>query len=473
MSDKSNDQENTFDLVIIGSGPGGYVAAIRAAQLGLKVACVEKDRSLGGTCLNVGCIPSKALLESSERFAEARDHFADHGIKASVELDLPTMLGRKDKIVSQLTGGIAGLFKKNQITRVEGLGSIPSVGEVLVKGSDGSERRLKADKILIATGSVPASIPGVELDGDRVGTSTEALAYASVPEHLIVIGAGVIGLELGSVWARLGAKVTVLEFMPKLLPTMDEEVARLALRLFKRQGLSFTFGARVQSAAVDGDAVKVTYKSASGEEVTIDGDRVLVAVGRRPCTAGLGLEALKVETDRRGHIVVDEHYRTSVAGIWAIGDVIPGPMLAHKASEEGIAAVEGMLGNPGHVCYDAVPNIIYTHPEIASVGKTELELKNAEIPYRKGSFPFMANGRAKALGQTDGMVKILAHAETDRILGVHCIGPRAGDLIAEAAIAIEFSASAEDLARSVHAHPTLAEVVKEAALAVDDRVIHI
>ncbi len=464
----------SFDLVVIGSGPGGYVAAIRAAQLGMSVACVERDKTLGGTCLNVGCIPSKALLESSERFVEARDHLAAHGVKASgVELDLPTMLGRKEKIVSQLTGGIAGLFKKNKVTRIAGHGSIPEKGVVAVKAADGQERRIKAAKILIATGSTPASLKGVELDGDRVGTSTEALSYPSVPEHLIVIGAGVIGLELGSVWARLGAKVTILEFMPKLLPTMDDEVSRLALRLFKRQGLSFTFGARVQSAKVEGESVRVTYQSAGGEETTVEGDRVLVAVGRRPCTTGLGLDSLGVETDRRGCVVVDDHYQSSVPGIWAIGDVIPGPMLAHKASEEGIAAVENMAGLPGHVCYDAVPNIIYTNPEIASVGKTEAELKNAGTPYRKGTFPFMANGRAKALGQTDGMVKILAHAETDRILGFHCIGPRAGDLIAEAAIAVEFSASAEDLARSVHAHPTLAETVKEAALAVDGRVIHI
>ncbi len=479
MADQgTNSGSETFDLVVIGSGPGGYVAAIRAAQLGMRVACVERDKTLGGTCLNVGCIPSKAMLESSERFVEARDHLAAHGVKTSgVELDLPTMLGRKDKIVSQLTGGIAGLFKKNKITRIEGHGSIPTAGEVTVKGSDGSQRHLKASKILIATGSTPASLPGVELDGDRIGTSTEALAYTDVPEHLIVIGAGVIGLELGSVWARLGAKVTILEFMPKLLPSMDEELTRLALRLFKRQGLSFTFGARVQSAKVQGEGaeatVSVTYQSASGEETTIEGDRVLVAVGRRANTNGLGLDALGVDTDRRGQITVDEQFQSSVPGIWAIGDVIPGPMLAHKASEEGSAAAECMAGQGAHICYDAIPNIIYTNPEIAAVGSTEAELKNAGIPYRKGTFPFMANGRAKALGQTDGLVKILAHAETDRILGFHCIGPRAGDLIAEAAIAVEFSASAEDLARSVHAHPTLAEAVKEAALAVDGRVIHI
>ncbi len=481
MADQgSKSGSDSFDLVVIGSGPGGYVAAIRAAQLGMRVACVERDPTLGGTCLNVGCIPSKAMLESSERFVEARDHLAVHGVKTSgVELDLPTMLGRKDKIVSQLTGGIAGLFKKNKITRIEGHGSIPAAGEVTVTSSDGTTRQLKAGKILIATGSTPASLPGVEFDGDRIGTSTQALAYTRVPEHLIVIGAGVIGLELGSVWARLGAKVTILEFMPKLLPAMDEELTRLALRLFKRQGLSFTFGARVQSAEVRAGAegaeatVSVTYQSASGEETTIEGDRVLVAVGRRPNTEGLGLDSLGVDMDRRGNIIVDEEFRSSVPGIWAIGDVIPGPMLAHKASEEGSAAVECMAGQGAHICYDAIPNIIYTNPEIAAVGSTEAELKNAGIPYRKGTFPFMANGRAKALGQTDGLVKILAHAETDRILGFHCIGPRAGDLIAEAAIAVEFSASAEDLARSVHAHPTLAEAVKEAALAVDGRVIHL
>jgi len=465
--------QEPFDLVVLGSGPGGYVAAIRAAQLGMKVACVEKDATLGGTCLNVGCIPSKALLESSERYLAARTHLAEHGIKvAGVELDLKTMLGRKDKIVGQLTGGIAGLFKKNKVTHVRGLGRLAGPGRVEVDSSDGP-LRLHTKNILIATGSVPSTLPGVTLDGDRIGTSTEALAYPEVPKHLIIIGAGVIGLELGSVWARLGSKVTILEYMPALLPTMDVDISKTAARLFARQGLEMSFGVKVTGATRQGDTVAVEFQGADGKPAQISGDRVLVAVGRRPNTAGIAAEAIGVRLDKRGCIVVDEHYFTGVAGIYAIGDVIPGPMLAHKAEEEGIAAVEGMAGQPGHVNYDAIPNVIYTHPEIATVGKTEEELQRAGIPFRKGRFPFAANGRAKALGETDGFVKILAHAETDRILGVHVLGPRASDLIAEAAVAVEFSASAEDLARSVHAHPTLAEVMKEAALDVGGRVIHL
>lgn len=464
--------QEPFDLVVIGAGPGGYVAAIRAAQLGLRVACVEKDPTLGGTCLNVGCIPSKALLESSERFLAARHQFAEHGVKVSgVELDLPTMLGRKDKIVRQLTGGIAGLFRKHKITSVRGRGRIAAPG--LVEAThDGKTETLQTRRILIATGSVPTSLPGVPHDGDRIGTSTEALAYPSVPEHLIVIGAGVIGLELGSVWARLGARVTVLEYMPTLLPMMDPDISKLAARMFAKQGLEIRLGVKVTGAVRTGDRVDVTYTGPDGAEQTLAGDRVLVAVGRVPNTEGLGVEALGIQRDRRGFIQVDAHYATAAAGIWAVGDVIPGPMLAHKAEEEGIAAVEHMAGQPGHVNYDAIPNVIYTHPEIASAGKTQLELEQAGVPFRVGKFPFAANGRAKALGETDGFVKILAHADTDRVLGVHIIGPRAGDLIAEAAVAIEFSASAEDIARSVHAHPTLAEVVKEAALDAGGRVIH-
>jgi len=464
--------QETYDLVVIGSGPGGYVAAIRAAQLGLRTACVEKDPTLGGTCLNVGCIPSKALLESSERFAAARLHSAEHGIKITgVELDLPTMLGRKDKVVKQLTGGVAGLFRKHKITWAKGLGKIVAPGKVEVRGE--TTEVLDTKRILVATGSVPATIPGVAFDGDRIGHSTHALAYPAVPEHLIVIGAGVIGLELGSVWARLGAKVTVLEYLPALLPMMDPDVSKVAAKVFAKQGLDIRLGVKVTGATRKGDVVDVSYTAADGQTQTITGDRVLVAVGRKPTTEGLGAEAVGVQLDRRGFIQVDAHYATAVPGIWAIGDVIPGPMLAHKAEEEGIAAVEHMAGLPGHVNYDAIPNIIYTHPEIASVGKTEPELKQAGVPFKKGSFPFLANARAKALGETDGLVKIVAHAETDRVLGVHIIGPRAGDLIAEAAVAIEFSASAEDIARSVHAHPTLSEVVKEAALDAGGRVLNI
>jgi dihydrolipoamide dehydrogenase len=465
--------QEPFDLVVLGAGPGGYVAAIRAAQLGMKVACVEKDRTLGGTCLNVGCIPSKALLESSERFLAAREHSAEHGIKISgVELDLPTMLRRKDAIVTQFTGGITQLFRKNKVTHVRGLGRLGGPGRVEIDSSDGP-LRLTTKNILIATGSVPSTLPGLTLDGDRIGTSTEALAYTEVPTHLIVIGAGVIGLELGSVWARLGSKVSILEYMPSLLPTMDTDISKLATRLFTKQGLAMSFGVKVTGATRQGDSVTVEYLGTDGKPANIVGDRVLVAVGRKPNTAALGAEAAGVRLDRRGCIVVDDHYFTGVDGIYAIGDVIPGPMLAHKAEEEGIAAVEGMAGQPGHVNYDAIPNVIYTHPEIATVGKTEAELKQAGIPVRRGKFPFLANGRARALGDTDGFVKILAHAETDRILGVHIIGPRASDLIAEAAVAVEFSASAEDLARSVHAHPTLSEVMKEAALDAGGRVIHL
>ena len=470
MSD--NTAADSFDLVVIGAGPGGYVAAIRAAQLGLKTACVEKDGALGGTCLNVGCIPSKALLESSERFLAAQHHMAEHGIKvAGVSLDLPTMLARKDKIVRQLTGGIAGLFKKRGITSVRGLGRIAGPGQVEVEGPDG-KRVLTTRNILVATGSTPSTIPGVTLDGDRIGTSTEALAYPEVPGHLLIIGAGVIGLELGSVWARLGSRVTVLEYLPTLLPTMDEDISKLAARLFTKQGLEMRMGVKVTGAARQGEQVTVQYTAPDGQASDITGDRVLVAVGRRPNTSGLGAEAAGLRLDRRGCIEVDEHFFTGVPGIYAIGDVIRGPMLAHKAEEEGVAAVEHMAGLVGHVNYDAVPNVIYTHPEIASVGKTEAELKQAGVAYNKGSFPFAANGRAKALGDTDGFVKILSHKDTDRILGVHIIGPRASDLIAEAAVAVEFSASAEDLARSVHAHPTLSEVVKEAALDAGGRVIH-
>jgi len=471
--------QDIYDLVVIGAGPGGYVAAIRAAQLGLRTACVEKDKTLGGTCLNVGCIPSKALLESSERFLGAEQHLAEHGVKVGkVELDLRTMMARKDKIVSQLTGGIAGLFRKHGVTSVRGIGHILAPGKVEVREA-ADAYTLETRNILIATGSTPSSLPGVTIDGDYVGTSTEALAYPEVPEHLIIIGAGVIGLELGSVWARLGSRVTILEYMPTLLPMLDEDVSTLAGKLFARQGLELVLGVKVTGTSRKEDRVTVEYVGKDGQPTGITGDRVLLAVGRKPNTAGLNAEAVGVKLDKRGCIIVDEHYATSVPGIFAIGDVIPGPMLAHKAEEEGIAAVEHIAAkakqarSTGHVNYDAIPSVIYTHPEIATVGKSEAELKKAGVPYRKGKFPFAANGRARALGETDGFVKILAHKDTDRILGVQIIGPRASDLIAEAAVAMEFSASAEDLARSVHAHPTLAEAIKEAALDAGGRVIHL
>jgi dihydrolipoamide dehydrogenase len=459
---------NQHDLVVIGAGPGGYVAAIRGAQLGLNVACIDAEAALGGTCLRVGCIPSKALLEASERYHEAGHALADFGVKVSgVELDLERMLKRKDGIVSGLTQGIAGLFKKNKVTRYHGRGKITGPGRVSVSGPDACE--LEAKHVIIATGSKVAPLRGVELDGDRIGTSTEALNYPEVPKHLVVIGAGYIGLELGSVWRRLGAKVTVLEYLERILPGMDAEIAREAERIFEKQGIEFKLGARVTSATRSGDEVTVGI---DGQD-SIKCDRVLLAVGRVPNTDELGLASVGIELDPRGRVPIDDSFRTYVPGFYAIGDVVRGPMLAHKAEEEGVACVEGIVTGFGHVNYDAIPGVCYTHPEIASVGKTEEELTAQNVPFKKGSFPFMANGRARALGATEGRVKILAHAKTDRILGVHVIGPRAGDLIAEAAVAIEFSASAEDIARSSHAHPTLAEAMKEAALSVDRRAIHI
>lgn len=459
---------NKHDLIIIGAGPGGYVAAIRAAQLGLDVACIDKEEALGGTCLRVGCIPSKALLESSERFFEVQESYASHGVKVQgVELDLETMLGRKDKVVKELTGGVAYLFKKNKITRYHGHARFTGPGKLTVEGEETEE--LEADKIIIATGSSSASLPGIEPDGERITTSTEALDYPEVPEHLVVIGAGYIGLELGSVWKRLGAKVTVLEYLDRIMPGMDTEIASEALKAFKQQGLEFHLGSKVTGAKVDGDTVTVEV---DGME-PIHCDRVLMAVGRKPNCEGLGLDEIGLELDDKGRVPVDEHFKTSVEGIYAIGDVIRGPMLAHKAEEEGMACVEGIVNGYGHVNYDAIPAVAYTEPEVASVGKTEEQLKNEGTDYRKGVFPYQANGRAKALGTPFGKVKILADAKTDRVLGVHIVGARAGDLIAEAAVAIAFGASSEDIAYASHAHPTLAETIKEAALAVDKRPIHI
>ncbi len=457
----------SHDLVVLGAGPGGYVAAIRAAQLGLDVACVEEEPALGGTCLRIGCIPSKALLESSERFHEARTAMAAHGVTVGgVSLDLPVMLARKDRIVGELTRGVEILFKKNKVTRYAGHARIEAPGRVAVAGREPAE--IAAKHILVATGSKPAPLAGVSWDGDRIGTSTEALAYPEVPKHLVVIGAGYIGLELGSVWLRLGARATVLEYLDRILPGMDHELAAEAKRLFERQGMAFHLGRRVTGATRDGDEVVVTSEGAE----PVRCDRLLVAVGRVPNTDGLGLESVGIRTDERGRIPVDAHYATSAPGIYAIGDVIGGLMLAHKASEEGVACVERIATGYGHVNYDAIPGVVYTHPEIASVGRTEEELQGAGTAYRKGVFFFRASGRAKALGEIDGRVKILADEKTDRILGVHILGPRAGDLIAEAVVAIEFGASAEDLARACHAHPTLAEAVKEAALATGGRAIH-
>lgn len=456
------------DVIVIGAGPGGYVAAIRAAQHGLDVACVDENDLLGGTCLRVGCIPSKAMLESSELYHEAATSYAEHGVKVGkLELDLPAMLSRKERIVATNSNGITSLFKKNKVTHYKGRARLEGAGQVIVSGPD-AERPLRAEHIILATGSSPATLPGVELDGDRIGTSTEALSYKQVPGHLVVIGAGYIGLEMGSVWRRLGAKVTVVEYLNRVLPGLDDELAAEAMKLFQKQGFEFRLGQKVTSARFDGKQCIVEAECAE----PIRCDRVLVAVGRKPNTASLGLDTVGIELDKRGFIPVDESLRTAAEGVWAIGDVIGGAMLAHKAEEEGIAVADRIATGHGHIDYDVIPAVVYTHPEIATVGRTEQQLRDAGISFRKGSFSFRANGRARTLGHTDGKVKVLAHAETDRILGVHIIGPRAGDLIAEAAVAMAFGASSEDLAAVCHAHPTLAEAVKEAAMAVEDQAIH-
>ncbi len=459
----------THDLIVIGGGPGGYTAAIRAAQLGLDVACIEKEEVLGGTCLRIGCIPSKALLESSELYEKARRGLASHGIVASgVGLDLDRMLSRKDRVVASLTKGIASLIRKNKVTRYSGHARFVSPSRVAVEGNSGT-LEVEGRNVLIATGSKASSLPGIEIDRDRIGTSTEALSYCEVPSRLAVIGAGYIGLEMGSVWRRLGSKVVVFEYLDRILPGMDSEVAEAARTAFARQGMEFRLGSRVTGARVMGESCVVECEGAEPFEC----DRVLVSVGRRANTEDLGLEAAGVRMDGRGRVEVDDHFQTSAEGVFAIGDVIRGPMLAHKAQEEGMACVERIVTGYGHVNYDAIPGIVYTHPEIASVGKTEDQLADSGVAFRKGRFPFAANGRAKAMADSNGFVKILADERTDRVLGVHIIGPRAGDLIAEAAVAIEFGASSEDLARSSHAHPTLAEAVKEAALDADKRAVHI
>ena len=461
--------ETRHDLVVIGAGPGGYIAAIRAAQLGLNVACIEKEPDLGGTCLRVGCIPSKALLESSHLYEETSHGLAAHGIGVSaVTLDLEAMMGRKRTVVGQLATGIRGLFKKHKITPYAGHGRLDGrAGDAwrVVVG----DSALLAKHVILATGSEVSPLNGVEWDGDRIGGSTEALSYPEVPKHLVVIGAGIIGLELGSVWRRLGAKVTVLEYLPRILPGADADIAKRALTLFKRQGLQFELGVKVTSArVVDGRCV---VEAAEGKGPWT-ADRVLLAVGRRPYTEGLGLDTAGISLDKRGRIPVSAHWQTVADGIFAIGDVVPGPMLAHKAEDEGVACAEFIATGHGHVNADVIPGVVYTYPEIAWVGKTEEELKEAGIPYRAGSFPFSANARAKAVATTDGLVKVLAHAETDRILGVHMLGPNVGELIAEAGAAMEFGASAEDVARTCHAHPTLSEVFKEACLAVDGRELN-
>ena len=461
-----------YDLIVIGSGPGGYVAAIRAAQLGFKVACIEKYASLGGTCLNVGCIPSKALLDSSEHFHQARHGFAAHGIKALVELDLPVMMGRKDKVVSDLTRGIAGLFRKHKIQRITGSARLRSAGEVEVESAGEALQVLSAPRILIATGSKPARLPGIETDGRRIVHSTDALTLPEVPKQLIVIGAGAIGLELGSVWLRLGSEVRVIEFLDRPVPGMDLQSAKLLQKALEKQGMRFEFGGSAKSARVEGGRVKLKVAGAEGDRED-DCDVLLVAVGRRPFTDGLGAAEIGVTLDERGRVIVDAHYQTNLPGVFAIGDVIAGPMLAHKAEEEGVAAVERMAGRAGHVAYDCIPNVVYTWPELAGVGLTEEQATEQGRAVNIGIFPFLANGRARAMEERDGQVKLIADAATDRLLGAHIVGPRASDLIAELTFALEMQASAEDIARSVHAHPTLPEAVKEAALAVAKRAIHI
>ncbi|MFW0777834.1 MAG: dihydrolipoyl dehydrogenase [Rickettsiales bacterium] len=459
-----------FDLVVIGGGPGGYVAAIRAAQLGMKTACVEMRGALGGTCLNVGCIPSKALLHSSHKYEEAREHFADIGIKAKVDLDLKTMMGKKDKTVAELTKGIEFLFKKNKVTYVKGRGEIKSATEVVVDGKE----TLKTKRILVATGSDVLTLPGIDIDEKKIVSSTGALALESVPDHLVVIGGGVIGLELGSVWKRLGAKVTVVEFMDAVGGPMDAELAKHFQKTLTKQGIEFKLGTKVTAANAKGKGVTLAMEPAKGgDKETMTADVVLVSIGRKPYTEGLGLDKVGVKMDDRGRIDVNEQFETSVKGIYAIGDVIAGPMLAHKAEEDGVCAVEMMDGQKPHIDYNLVPGVIYTWPEVAMVGKTEEQLKAEGVEYKAGKFPFMANSRGKSVGETEGFVKILADAKTDRVLGCHIIGPDAGTLIHEACLVMEYGGSSEDIARTCHAHPTLNEAVKEAGLAVLGRAVHV
>ena len=458
-------QQAQFDLVIIGSGPGGYVAAVRAAQLGMKTAVVEKASRLGGVCLNVGCIPSKALLDSSEYYHLAKDRFAEYGIKTGkVSLDLPAMLARKDKVVEELTENVRKLLEGNDIEIIHGAASVPAQGTIEVDTGKKKMTTLSAKNILLATGSEPIVVKGLEFDGTHIVSSTEALSFATVPKHLGIVGGGYIGLELGSVWSRLGSTVTVIEMLPKIATTLDGQVGRTLDRILRRQGLKFRLNTKVAEATVAGKKVKAVLES-GGKTEEMSFDRLLVSIGRRPLTRGLGIEALGIDTDpQTGQILVDETYRTSVDGIYAIGDLIPGPMLAHKASAEGTAAVECMAGRAGEVNYDTIPAVVYTWPEVASVGLTEEQVREKEIPYCVGSFPFSGAGRARCMGETDGFVKLISHGKTDRVLGVHIIGPRAADMIAECVLALEFGASSEDISRTIHGHPTFAEALQEAAM---------
>lgn len=463
--------EMQFDVVFIGAGPGGYVGAIRAAQLGLKTAVIEKDKTFGGTCLNVGCIPSKALLESSEHFAAAKHDFTKHGIELEgVKLNLPTMLDRKDKIVKELTQGVAFLLKKNKITTFKGLGRVTGPNQVEVTMENGLKPVITSKNIVIATGSTPIELPFLKFDEKRIVSSTGALTLAEVPKRLVIIGAGVIGLEMGSVWSRLGADVTFIEFADKIGGAMDGSTMTLFQKILQKQGFKFLLKTKVVGAEISDKEIIVKYESQTESSTSIAADVVLVAVGRRSYSEGLGLKELGISTDKGGKIIINHHFQTNeYPNIYAIGDIVQGPMLAHKAEEEGVAVAEIIAGQAGHVNYNTVPGVIYTWPEVASVGLTEEQLKEQNIPYNAGSFPFSANGRAKALGFTDGQAKILAHKDTDKILGVHIVGPKASELIGEAVVAMEFGSSSEDLARSFHAHPTLSEVIREAALNVDKR----
>ena len=458
-----------YDVIVIGSGPGGYVCAIRCAQLGFKTACVEKRDTLGGTCLNVGCIPSKALLQASEKYEEAEKHLGAFGVNVSgVKLDMKAMMKHKTDVVDSNTKGIEFLFKKNKIDWLKGEGSIEAKGKVKV-GKDTHT----AKHIVIATGSDVIGLPGIEIDEKDIVSSTGALDFDKVPKSMVVIGGGVIGLELGAVWSRLGTEVTVIEFLDRILPTMDGDLSKEAQKIFKRQGLNFKLGTKVTEAKAGKGGVTLKVEPAKGGDAeTIKADKVLVAIGRKAFTDKLGLDKVGVETDDRGRVKTDSHFKTNVDGIYAIGDVITGPMLAHKAEDEGVILAEMLAGQSGHIDYDCIPGVVYTWPEVAAVGKTEEQLKEEGTPYKVGKFPFTANGRARAMNATDGFVKILAHEKTDRLLGMHIIGPEAGTLIAEGVTVMEFQGSAEDIARICHAHPTLEEVIKEAALAVDKRMLH-
>lgn len=462
---------DSFDLVVIGAGPGGYIGAIRAAQLGLKTAVIEKDKTYGGTCLNVGCIPSKALLQSSEYFFEAQHDFASHGIKLeSVRLDLATMMARKNKIVSDLTGGIEFLFKKNKITGIKGTGHIINANTIEVTDANGTKTQIQAKNIMLATGSVPVELPFLKYDEKKILSSTGALALDYVPKEMLVVGGGVIGLELGSVWARLGSKVTIIEFADKICALMDQDCINVLMRSMKKLGVDFKTSTKVTASRSIGGRVELDYESLTdGKKSSIQGDVVLVSTGRKPFTDGLGLENVQIEKDERGRVKINNHYQTNVPNIFAVGDVTIGPMLAHKAEEEGVAVAEIIATGHGHVNYNTVPSVIYTHPEVSSVGMTEVDAKNAGIDVAVGKFLFAANGRAKAKGATEGFVKIITDKNTDRIIGGHIVGAGSSEILGEIVVAMEFGGSSEDLARSFHSHPTMSEVIREAALAVDKR----